>query len=138
MIREIDESNIILDELLDCNDWGKICSNYEFNEELIERYKNKINWIMLSMYQNLNEEIIEKYENNVNWFFISIYQKLTGKFILKYKEKVNWKCISQYQELTLDFIIKNKNNIYLSELLENTKISKKIKIEIISRRILTW
>ena len=136
MMQEINNGHIILDELLDINDWSKICSNYIFDEELIEMYKNKINWVSLSMYQDLTENIIEKYKDNINWFFISVYQNLTERIILKYKNYVNWKCISLYQELSLDFIIKNLLHIDSQNIFKNKKISKEIKKELIKRRIM--
>jgi len=67
----------------------------------------------------LSEKFIEKYSDKVNWVLISKYQKLSEKFIEKYKDKVNWKYISEHQKLSKSFIEKHKDKLNL-DLIEHS------------------
>lgn len=41
-----------------------------------------------------------KFKDKVNWDYISVYQKLSEEFIEKFKDKVIWTYISEYQKLS--------------------------------------
>ena len=54
------------------------------SEEFIEKFQDKVNWILISDYQVLSEEFIEKFQDRVNWENISTYQTLSEEFIEKF------------------------------------------------------
>jgi len=104
---------------------------YPFNEQLIEKYKDKWNWICLSKNELLSwsEELLDKYINEWEWGRDGVYIEFLGyhrfdsdglssnnaipfsiKLIEKYKDKWNWYFLSE-----------NKSLQWTSELIEKFK-----------------
>ena len=105
----------------------------KYSEQELEEKINLFNqhaWWCIYLYQNLSEEFIEKYSDKVYWSLICKYQNLSEKFIEKYQDKVYWPYISNFQKLSEKFIKKHINQIDISCLMANEKISYKIKEEI--------
>ena len=60
---------------------------YELNCS-IDEFKNKVNWHIISGYQQLSELFIEKYKDYVYWYCIEMYQKLSPAFRKKYNLEI--------------------------------------------------
>ena len=90
----------------------------------VEEFGDKVDWEMVSLYQNCSENFIEEYKDRVDWIFISAYKKnLSEEFIEKYEDRVSWDCISGCQKLSEDFIRRFKSRLRLDHLLCNWNVS---------------
>lgn len=79
-------------------------SNNLDSENLIRKYKDKINWKKISKRKTLSEDFIREFQDDVDWDYISSNQTLSQSFIAEFSDKVNWKRISKNQRLSEDFI----------------------------------
>lgn len=74
---------------------GMICCYHPLNIELIEKYKEELNWLLLSYNKSLpwSPELIEKYKDKWNWADLSGNKSLpwTTELIDKYKNKWDWR-----------------------------------------------
>jgi len=127
-------------------DWINISMNHIFSLNFIEKYKNFIDFGLLSMNVNITEEIIEKYKDKLDWEKISSSRNITEKFIEKHKDKLNWKILSckpglseefiekhqgeldiesmvYYQKFSEEFIDKHSNDLGMQDILENQTLS---------------
>jgi len=108
--------------------------NYEsylnpLSEEFIERNKDLVNWINISVYQKLSEEFIERNKDLVDWICISVYQKLSEEFIERNKDRVNWVWISEYQKLSEEFIERNKDLVDWWSISKYQKLSEEFRLK---------
>ena len=83
----------------------------QFDEKLMEKHSEKLNWIDIAISQKLSESFIEKHSEKLDWYSISGCQKLSEQFIEKYSDKLDWKIISVRQELSEPFIEKYNDKI---------------------------
>ncbi len=73
------------------------------------KYKNHLNWIIMSKYQQLDEDIIILMQTKVNWLYISKYQKLSENFIKKYHNKLNYDFMTLNKQISVNTLINVKN-----------------------------
>ena len=85
--------------------------NNELTEEFIREFKDRVNWIYISVCQKLSEDFIREFEDIVDWYWISRSQKLSEDFIREFEDKVNWNMISKFQKLSEEFIKEFKNKV---------------------------
>lgn len=52
------------------------------------KYRDTLNWILMSKFQTLDEDVIELMQNQVSWPYISKYQALSESFIRKHSNKL--------------------------------------------------
>jgi len=76
------------------------------------------------------ELILNELMGENNWDDISQFKDLTLDQIEEFRDKVNWNIISTRYKMDLKFIERNKDKIIWDKLVENKKISKKIKEKI--------
>lgn len=95
------------------------------SEKFLNKFKDQINWTLLSEYQTLDENIIEKFKDKVNWVNICKSHKLSESFIANNKDLVAWSNISQYQRLSEKFIMKFKSYVYWNYIVINQNLSKR-------------
>ena len=89
----------------------------------IDKFKDDINWHVISWHQRLSEEFIREFKNKIDWYNISRHQILSEEFIIEFKDKFYWYLISRHQILSEEFIRENLFDINIDRLLENTKIN---------------
>ncbi len=117
-------------------DWINIITYNYLDEQVIEYFKDEINWKYLYENQKFSERFIEKYvscydnESEMYWTSICQFQELSERFIEKYADYVNWYCISKYQNLTLNFIIKHMKDIHWLAIHQNENLSNELKNEL--------
>ena len=92
-------------------DWNLVSCRMYLSEDQMEKYIDKINWIIACKFQILSEDFIRNHEDIINFDDISRNQFLSEKFIDEFKDRVNWKNISYAQKLSEDFIINHKDLI---------------------------
>lgn len=64
------------------------CYYYDFSEQFVETFKNKIHWDRIN-YDNLSEKFIEKNMDKVDWEKLS-YCKIAKHFVKLYPKKINY------------------------------------------------
>ena len=114
-------------------DWHEISNNREINwtTEMLDRWKNEIDWSMLSQTSNellLSPEIIERYKVLWDWHELSDNCNLTLSYemIDKYIERWDWAKLirSHWREeklFSLDFLKRYQQYIPVDEL-ENSAL----------------
>ena len=68
---------------------------------------------------------IREFQDKIDWDMISCYQELSLDFIEEFQDKVYWTNISYHQELSLDFIKEFKDRLEIKEMLLRDKITQK-------------
>ena len=86
-----------------------------------EYYNPNFDWHDANFYANnkLDEDFIRVFKDKVNWISISMTQDLSEDFIREFKDKVHWGCISKYQKLSESFILEFNDKIVLSDICNN-------------------
>ena len=75
---------------------------------IVEKYRDKVDWCWISARQNLSEDFIREFQDKVDWGEISSNQKLSEEFIREFCDKVDWVWISSNQNLSVEFKIEMK------------------------------
>jgi len=116
-------------------DWDEV-SSQPLSDVFIRKYKDKLNWYCLSLYQNfykypeliiefrdriiwrnifknkrLPEKIIELFADRVDWSKLAEHVKLSTDFIRKYSERLEWFDICSCQRLSEEFIREFKDKV---------------------------
>lgn len=102
--QSLDDKEIMINELLDKNNWDTISCIPNLSQEFIYKYVKKLNWNMLSTNQYLSMELINDYcdfsknilnSNDVNLLGnILRYQNISNEFIMENVIKNKW-CIEE-------------------------------------------
>lgn len=102
--RHFNFSNLAIDKILEKKsflwNWKYLSTNITlpWNENFIERYKERINWVKLSSNSKINwsESFIEKYKDKLNWSKLSFNKHLpwSSFFLKKYRKQINIKNLS--------------------------------------------
>jgi hypothetical protein len=91
-----EEMLLWLDKQNNINKYYKYLIKYQIlPDSLLEKYLNNtsienIDFYNVALNQNLNDEILEKYQDKLDWNIISQEQLLRIQTIIKYKDKINW------------------------------------------------
>lgn len=102
--------------------WDKL-SKAPLTEDYIRKNADKLNWDLISQYQNLSEDFIREFRSELDWFFISRNQKLSESFIREFQNRVSWSGISEHQTLSEDFIVEFQNKVQWDKILKHQKVS---------------
>lgn len=120
----LSESLLIwLDKHNNINDYYEELIKYQIlPNNLLEKYLQntllqKIDFYNLALNQNLTDEILEKYKDHLDWDIISQEQLLKLQTILKYKDIINWSLLplnikTQYLFNDSFVLIFQKENIW--------------------------
>lgn len=90
-----------------------ICT-LKHNRKFIRKYKDYLDWDIISSRQKLTQSTIEEFTDYVNWEQIFHNQTLSTNFIRKYINKLNdnsWKAICAFQELDEQFLRDFKDKV---------------------------
>ena len=80
--------------------------NIGLTEQLIDSYRNQLNWRYLSQKFPFTVEMIEKYKDYINWFCLNHNFNIDEKIIVAYRNRFDLKKINTLQ-LSLNFIEEN-------------------------------
>jgi len=84
-------------------------------------FKDRINWILISIHQKLSEDFIMEYKNLVDWHYISIHQPMSCAFIEQFSNRVDWEKITIHQKLSEDFIREYRNRLHFRYILRHQR-----------------
>jgi hypothetical protein len=112
-----DKLNIINDERLSpeeemCQDLTSIIHVFSSRLYGLRKYKNKVFWTYISIYQKLSDDFIREFQNEINWHCISRYKILSDSFIREFDYRLDWVSISKYQKLSEDLICEYQNIVF--------------------------
>ena len=102
----------------------------------MEKHSNKIEWELVSIYQNLSEEFMEKHLNKLDIGLLIENQDMSDKFMEKiiYKMsrkhiKIYFEYISEHRKLSEKFVRKHIDELIIEKVLKKSDLSKKFKYE---------
>lgn len=93
--------------------WCEILINneHQIQEDLLEKYKENIDWFIACAYQTFSEDFIIKHKKYIDWRPVILQQKLTSNIIEAYKKNIDWIILSSSPLLTEDLIFKYEDKI---------------------------
>lgn len=88
-------------------DWDKLAMERQLGELFIYEFRDRLNWDIVSKYQDLSMEFMEREEiiNRLNWDLISEFQNFDEYFIARNLNKLNLKIIFRRDNLNIDYDI---------------------------------
>lgn len=81
-----------------------VCTFQQLSVWFIDKYKEQLDWNLISKYQPLSEDMIEKFSKYLNWTEVVLYQKLSEKFIWNNRHKFVITYVIKHQKLSEGFI----------------------------------
>lgn len=109
--------NSLTDEMLDViiakEAWDYISGNSELNEEVLEKYADKLNWQDVSRNGSIQwiEKLLEKWANRIDWEWISRNGNeslFTPEVVEHFADRWNWSALSGNSDFKLDYDIIDK------------------------------
>ena len=100
------------------------CQYGEVHDELISKFKDRINFNVLSTNENIDLDLIDKYSNeDIDWMTLSINRAkdMSSSFIIKYYDKLDIECVIAKYLNDKEFMI------FLIDIFIDSKYSSKIK-----------
>ena len=93
--------------------WKKLSREFKWNEELLRKYRDQIDWEALSCnYEMLwTASILENFKDYLDWKTLSIYANeklLTAKIIEQFADQWNWHELSDNSNLKLSYALLDK------------------------------
>ena len=103
----------IVSQELNKEAWKKLSHEFKWNEELIRKYRDQIDWEALSCnYEMLwTASILENFKNYIDWKELSgnaSEKLLTPKIIEQFANKWNWHELSDNSNLKLSYALLDK------------------------------
>ncbi|MBQ9545965.1 MAG: hypothetical protein IJU90_01580 [Bacteroidales bacterium] len=101
--------NEVLDCIINTNAWDEISRNYGLNEEMLEKYADKLNWNNVSQNSGIRwtVRLIEKWADRLDWEALSDSSNeylLTPDVIAYFVNRWNWHKLSGNYNLNLDYL----------------------------------
>ena len=94
-------------------EWFMSDPETNFKKLYTKEYINSIKWSYVPL------KTIQKYKDLVDWNIVSRYRQLSEPFIERHKSLVNWTQISTFQQLSDTFIEAHKNELNMSLVNDN-------------------
>lgn len=99
-------SNDFMQKIATEEAWKELSGNFQWNESLLEKYQDKVDWHEVSENTNILWTIpmVQKFKNRIDWDKFSRHaekEALTEAFIEAFKEKWNWVELSENSSLEL-------------------------------------
>ena len=116
-----------LNELRQIGAWMKMSEEFPWNEEQLERYKNKVNWSLVSAneYVAWSVSLLERFKNRLNWKELSGNDSphlFKPEIIRAFVDKWDWTELSKQSGWTLSLIEEFKDHIDWEELVDNSRL----------------
>ena len=99
-------SNDFMQKIATEEAWKELSGNFQWNESLLEKYQDKVDWHEVSENTNILWTIpmVQKFKNRIDWDKFSRHaekEALTEAFIEAFKDKWNWSELSENSSLEL-------------------------------------
>ena len=101
----------LMAQMIEEEAWKKLSGDYPWNEALLEKHKDKVDWeeISSNIYMEWTISMLEKFKGRILWNRLSnTCQKslLTSDVVEKFKDRWDWKELSENSDLPIDTIRK--------------------------------
>ena len=98
----------IVSQELNKEAWKMMSREFKWNEELLQKYQDEINWKALSSNAEMlwTVSILENFKNNIDWKELSKYAPetlLIPKIIAQFEDKWDWNELSGNSNLLLSY-----------------------------------
>lgn len=94
----------IVERMLTPLAWNKLCEEFAWTEELLEKYRERVNWLEISRNRNIvwNTSMIENFKEDIDWEQFSYHngRYATLKNLRLFKEYWHWSNLSENAELS--------------------------------------
>ena len=86
--------------------WDSLCENFEWDEEMLEKYQNRVNWTNIAKNKHIkwNAQMIDKFKERIDWNTFSWegpVEVYTAEHLEKFKEYWNWYLLSRNRDFEL-------------------------------------
>ena len=103
----------MLDIIISKEAWDYISENNELNEEMLEKYADKLNWQIVAGNDSIQwtEKLLEKWVNRIDWECISRRGNeslFTPEVVEHFADRWNWSALSGNSNFKLDYDIIDK------------------------------
>ena len=93
--------------------WKQLSREFKWNEELIRKYRDQIDWEALSANTEMlwTASILENFKNYIDWNGLSMYapeRLLTPKIIEQFADRWDWHELSDNSNLKLSYALLDK------------------------------
>lgn len=101
----------LMAQMIEEEAWKRLSVDYPWNETLLEKNKDKVDWEEISSNRNMEWTVsmLEKFKARINWKQLSnTCQKsiLTPEVVEKFKDRWDWKELSENTDLPIETIRK--------------------------------
>lgn len=91
--------------------WKDLSGNYPWNEAILEKYKDKVDWEEISSNCSIEWTVsmLERFKRNINWTELSRRANkglLIPEVVERFKDRWDWKELSENSDLPIDTIRK--------------------------------
>jgi hypothetical protein len=99
-------SNDFMQKIATEEAWKELSGDFQWNESLLEKYQDKVDWHEVSENTNILWTIpmVQKFKNRIDWDKFSRHaekEALTEAFIEAFKDKWNWSELSENSSIEL-------------------------------------
>ena len=122
-------NNDFMAKVLEEAAWNELSSVFAWNEQLLEKYKDKVVWKEIADNNNIlwTVSMIEKFKNKVDWDELSNSDNehlFTAENLEKYKDYWNWHTLSRNSSIELSHALLEQFAEYWdwSEIIDNYKL----------------
>jgi len=112
-------------------DWNSISENKELTGEVIDTFKEKIDWNVFvnrcpALLSIATVDFLKKYKNTISWeaFNKRLDVNVTTDMLQEFADRLNWKLVSKSQKIkfTENLVRKYEDKWFWSELMRNLKV----------------
>ena len=116
----------IIEEFEDFFNFKCAYFGYEFKEDVLEKYFNKLSITHISRYSYLSDDFIRKFSDYLDFNLLSKYCKLSDEIIDEFSDKINFVYLSYYNKITLFIAKKYIDLIQKKHVLDNPNTPKEV------------
>lgn len=116
-------------------DWNSVSENKELTGDVIDTFKDKINWNVFvnrcpALLSIATVDFLKKYQDAISWddFNERLGVDVTIEMLQEFANRLNWRLVSQSQKMkfTEELVRKYEDNWFWSELMRNIKFQEDI------------
>lgn len=116
-------------------DWESVSGNKELTGDVIDTFKDKINWDVFvnrcpALLSIATVDFLKKYKDAISWedFNERLGLDVTTEMLLEFADLLNWRYVSQSQKIkfTEELVCKYENKWFWSELMRNMKVQEDV------------
>ena len=116
-------------------DWESVSGNKELTGDVIDTFKDKINWDVFvnrcpALLSIATVDFLKKYKDAISWedFNERLGLDVTTEMLLEFADLLNWRSVSQSQKIkfTEELVCKYENKWFWSELMRNMKVQEDV------------